>query len=112
MKKHSFFKYLIHCFCLSIFILGGAFVALVYHQMKNYPVLKINGMPVSRQEYKDRLNFMKTQYSIMFGVDFTTTQGQKMLPQVKEETIKDIARWKIVQAEDQKKRNFRLRKRS
>ncbi|MGB9787325.1 MAG: peptidyl-prolyl cis-trans isomerase [Dictyoglomus turgidum] len=102
MKKHSIFKILFIVF-VAIFILGGAFVALVYHQMKNYPVLKINGMPVSRQEYKDRLNFMKTQYSIMFNVDFTTTEGQKLLPKVKDETIKDLARWKIVQTEAKKR---------
>ncbi|MFN3698568.1 MAG: SurA N-terminal domain-containing protein, partial [Dictyoglomus sp.] len=103
MKGSSILKVLFIAF-IVIFALGGAFVVLVYHQMKNYPVIKVNGTPVSRQEYKDRLNFIKTQYSIMFNVDFTTTEGQKLLGNVKEETIKDLARWKIVQAEAKKRR--------
>lgn len=104
MKGHSILKILFIVF-IAIFLLGGVFVAIVYSQMKNYPVVKVNNMPVSRQEYKDRLNFIKTQYSIMFNVDFTTTDGKKLLDKVKEETIKDLARWKIVQAEA-KKRNI------
>ncbi|HOJ92138.1 MAG TPA: SurA N-terminal domain-containing protein [Dictyoglomaceae bacterium] len=86
-----------------IFVLSAGFVGIVYHQMKNYPVIKVNGIPVSRQEYKDRLNFMKDQYSIMFNIDFTTTDGQKLLSRVKEETINDLAQWKIVEAEAKKR---------
>lgn len=104
MKGHSILKILFIVF-FTIFILGGTFVAIVYSQMKNHPVIKVNGMPISRQEYKDRLKFMKTQYSIMFNVDFTTTDGKKLLDKVKEETVKDLARWKIVQTEA-KKRNI------
>jgi foldase protein PrsA len=102
MKSNSILKIVFLVFVV-LFVLGSAFVAFVYHQMKNYPVIKVNNIPISRQEYKDRLNFMKTQYAVLYNIDFTTTDGQKLLGKVKEETIKDLARWKILQEEAKKR---------
>jgi len=84
-------------------VLVGIAVAFVYHQMKSYPVIKVNNIPVSRSEYQKEFKTMKDQYAIMFGVDFTTTDGKKMLNNVKEETIKSLAQWKIIEAEAKKR---------
>jgi foldase protein PrsA len=71
--------------------------------MNKYPVIKVNGYPISREEYRSHYKILRDQYIITFGVDFTTTDGKKLLPKVKEETIKNLAQWKIIEVEAKKR---------
>ncbi|MGB9857845.1 MAG: peptidyl-prolyl cis-trans isomerase [Dictyoglomaceae bacterium] len=84
-------------------VLIGASVAFVYYQMNKYPVIKVNGNPVPREEYREQFKRAKDQYVMMFGVDFTSTDGKKLLPKVKEEAIKTLAQWKIIEVEAKKR---------
>lgn len=84
-------------------ILLGASIAFVYYQMNNYPVVKVNGYPISRVDYKEQFARTKDQYAMNFGVDFTSTDGKKLLPTVKENVIKGLAQWKIIEVEAKKR---------
>jgi len=86
-----------------IYALLGISVAFIYYQMNKYPVIKVNGYPISREEYRSHYKILRDQYIITFGVDFTTTDGKKLLPKVKEETIKNLAQWKIIEVEAKKR---------
>ncbi len=77
----------------------GGLIAFIYYQMNNYPVIKVNGLSVSRADYKDQFKKVKDQYVMYFGVDFTTTEGKKLLSTVREEAIKGLAQWKIIENE-------------
>ncbi|MEN2983497.1 MAG: SurA N-terminal domain-containing protein [Dictyoglomaceae bacterium] len=81
----------------------GISIAFIYYQMNNYPVVKVNGLNISRADYKDQFKKVKDQYAIYFGVDFTTTDGKKLLSTVKNEAIKSLAQWKIIEAEAKKR---------